>query len=246
MNIVAIATVYNDLKFLKYKVQWAKMSGVNLYIIDNMSTDGTIEYLESENIPHHRFDTSGSFDLIALQSEIVKTLHIIKPDWFIYHGADLFFFTPYGIKYDIYRADADGHTSLSLRYLEVRNTGEESTPDSNPLMTYYYAHRGMKLRMVSKYHGDIELKGDNIYDTSSKFIEGGCIVNWGMSKSKEEREETFARRVKAWKSGLPTKMGSHYKEARRMNWIWNKESLIDLRDSEWSYILDNISKISNI
>ena len=86
MRTLCILTIYNEIKFLPYKLQYCIDNNLDLYVIDNMSNDGSWEWLQENNIKSHRFDTDGMFYLKALQKEMVKTVHKEKPDWAIYNG----------------------------------------------------------------------------------------------------------------------------------------------------------------
>ena len=90
MKVLCILTIYNEIEFLPYKIKYCKENDLDLYIIDNMSNDGSWEWLQKNNIKSHRFDTNEMFDLKALQGEIISTVHKEKPNWVIYNGCDLF------------------------------------------------------------------------------------------------------------------------------------------------------------
>lgn len=124
MKILSIANVYNEINFLKYRLKWSKYNQFDLFIVDNMSNDGTYEFLKQHQIAHSRIDTDGAFHLFMLQEEINKKIHEIKPDWVIYHGADMFYFSENGCRYDIERADSEGYELLATpSFVEMRNTG---------------------------------------------------------------------------------------------------------------------------
>ena len=72
------------------------------------------------------------------------------------------------------------------------------------------------------------------------------MINYGNTKTKEEREETLERRRKAWANGEPPGHGSHYLEGERNNWIWPIEDLTDIRETKyWKYVqkLQEVSKV---
>ena len=242
MRVVAIAFVWNEINFIKYKHRWSEDQGIELYIIDNMSVDGTWEYLQENKIPSHRFDTNGSFNLAKLQDEVIKTLHKIKPDWYIYHGADLFFFTPDGIKNDIIKSNNEGYDSISLKHLEIRNSGEPFDPGMNLFETYFYGTVEPDLIMVGKYHDKIGISGDVISHNKTKSIKSGLLVNYGMTKSKKERDETLKRRQKAWDEGLRSGYGKHYPKAKEKDWVWDRSDLINIGETEYSFYLNIINK----
>ena len=71
------------------------------------------------------------------------------------------------------------------------------------------------------------------------------MINYGNTKTKEQREETLKRRRKACSNVEPPGHGSHYLEGERNNCIWPKEQLTDVRDSKyWKYVqkLQEVSK----
>lgn len=237
MKILAIAFAYNEINYLPLKLSWANKENVDLYIIDNMSNDGTWEYLQDNNIPSHRIDTNETFDLTKLQAEVVKTLHEIKPDWVIYHGTDLFFITDNGIRNEIEIAELDGFDSLKMKCVFMNNTGEIHEP-FNPFNTFFYGNFIEDLTMISKYNENINISGDNLNNINTKFIDG-LIVNYGMTKTIKEREITLLRRQKSWANGLNPVFGCHYRKAKKQDWIWDKNNCVDLRNNKY------IQKLSN-
>lgn len=242
MKILAIGFVYNEIEFIKYKHKWSIDQDIDLYIIDNMSNDGTWEYLQENKILSHRVDTNQSFNLIKLQSEVINVLHRIKPNWYIYHGADLFFFTKDGIKNDIIMADSEGYDSISLKHLEIRNSGETFKTGMNPFEVYFYGTIEPNLIMVGKYHDKIGISGDSVSNSKTKIIKSGLLVNYGMTKSKKDREETLKRRQKAWNEGLNFNYGKHYTKAKENNWVWDLNKLTNIKETEYSFYLKVINK----
>tara|TARA_B100000315_G_C14180540_1_gene408697 strand:- start:132 stop:455 length:324 start_codon:yes stop_codon:yes gene_type:complete len=91
MKVIGIQNIWNEIDYLPLKIKWCEKNNIEPYIIDNMSDDGSWEWLQKNNIPSHRFDTGGAFHLSKLNDEMTKTLHKIKPSWIIYMGCDEFF-----------------------------------------------------------------------------------------------------------------------------------------------------------
>ena len=225
MRITAIMTAYNEITFMPIKWEWCKKHNLELYVIDNMSTDGTWEWLQANGIPSHRFDTNGAFHLEWLQQEIIRTIHTIKPDWVIYHGADLFFQTPEGIRITIEKADARGYNLIAMECLTFYNTGEAR---QNPITSFkYFASQG-NLVMIHKYGDDVRYLADDVRFTSTKnkcCIVEGCMINFGQTKTAEERESTLQRRKRAWELGLNASYGHHYVGGSKKKWLWDKKEL---------------------
>lgn len=247
LKIVAIAFVYNEIEYIKYKHMWAKQQDVDLYIIDNMSTDGTWDYLRENDIPSHRFDTQNRFNLVKLQGELIKTLHKIKPDWVIYHGADTFYYTKNGLRNDIENANENGNDGISLMGISMKNTGEKKEKNKNSFNTYFFGNPTKHFIMVGKYHENFKLYGDNIKTVNKKEILDGVIVNYGMTKSVKDREETFARRQLAWKKdGLRKDFGGHYLGGSRKKWKWNLNEVKDIRVTIYAYFFPQVQKLQNM
>ncbi len=229
VRVLAIATVYNEIKYLPLMVRFWQSQGIEVYYIDNYSTDGTWEWLQQHEIPSHQVDTQGAFDLDILQREIEKTLHIVKPDWFIYSSADLFFAFDGDIRQTLQDLQDKGINQVQLPCLTFHNTGEKQK--SQFFGTYFYhKNRNKPLTMISRYHPTISLRGDKINIAGSHPVElNGCMINFGQTKTKAEREETYKRRELAWKGGLNTRYGIHYIEGAKRNWKWKPSELIDIR-----------------
>ena len=240
LKILAIGFVYNEIEFIPIKHKWSRDQDIDLYIIDNMSNDGTWEYLQNNKIKSHRVDTNNTFDLRILQSEVIKVLHKIKPDWVIYHGADLFFFTKEGLRNDIEKANSEGYDGLSLTHIEMMNTGEKRNEGENIFEVFNFGLIQSKLNMVMKYKPDLKIMGDNMNSVKPKEIEYGLLVNYGMTKSKKERIDTLDRRKKAWKNGLKEGYGKHYVSADKNNWEWDKKVCKEIKNTKYSFFLDKI------
>lgn len=239
MKILAIGTVYNEIDYLPLKLAWCKANGIELYVIDNFSTDGTWEWCQANNIPSHRFDTEGAFHLDWLQSEMMATLAQIKPDWVVYQGADTFFANGRRMDKVIGEVDARGFSAISYKFFNLKNTGEEVGEPFDPFSTFCYGNYGRVYPLVNKYHPSMRYDGDSLYlpDLKVKQV-NGLMLNYGDCKGSEYREETYRRRQKAWELGLRTNKGRHYHRGHNANWQWGKESLLDIRDTDdYKYLL---------
>lgn len=233
IKILSICFVYNEMAYLPMKLEWMRREGLDsLYIIDNMSTDGTWEWAQKNNIPSHRLDTNGAFDLDRLNSEVISVLHKIKPDWVIIIDPDTFFITQNGIKKDIEITNNEGYDGIHLDYIAMINTGEESK-EFDPFNTYFYAHPVTKtLRQAAKYRSDISLLADDFMPFGKPKKIEGCEINYGNTKGKI-RDEVYERRIKAWNNGLNPGYGGHYKTGNSLGWQWEKGDKMDVRDSKY-------------
>lgn len=236
MNVLCILTIYNEIQFLPYKIQWAKDNGLDIYVIDNYSTDSSYEWLKHHNISCHKIDTQDSFDLRILQKEIVDTVDKIKPDWVIYNGADLFIFANETIKILCEKAEKTGYNMIGFPMIDMCNTGEK---DGNPFKTYfYYRHSRDLISFIYKWQSGIKYKADIISIPEKRImLPAGIMINYGRIKSVEQRKELLKRRQKAWDNGFDRISGRHYLREQAKGWKWDRSELKDIRKSKyWKYL----------
>lgn len=229
LKILMICTVYNEIKYLPHVINFWKNQGVDVYVIDNMSDDGTWEWLQKNNIPSHQFDTKGMFHLDKLQEEMIRVLHDKKPDWFIYGAADMYFGFDAPVKKIIYSCDIAGYNQVTVDLLNFYNTGEDH---KLPLMENYFSCGTVKTRTyISKYASSIKFLADTIIIPNRKITHvKGAILNYGACKTPGEQDMKLQRRQRAWKNGLSKSYGSHYLSGKKNQWTWIKDNMIDIRD----------------
>ena len=245
MRVLCILPVYNEMEFLPLKIEFCKQNKLELYIIDNMSTDGSWEWLQENNIPSHRLDTNESFDLRKLQSEQVRTVHKLKPDWVIFNGCDLFPLTLKPLHDVLQKLDKQGYNRAKILYAMFNNTGE-NPKTFDPFNTYFYYQPKRILTMICKYSPHLKYQGDNVLLPNPKGpLLDGIMVNYGNTKSKKERNETLKRRRKAWKNGLNRNFGGHYRRGAKNNWIKSKESLKDIRKNKYAPYIKKLQEMSD-
>jgi len=232
MKILVAAFAYNEIKYLPFMVDYYRKQECDLLILDNYSTDGTYEWLISNGINTVRINTNESFHLGILQKALNERIAEIKPDWVLYCGIDLYYFFDKPIKDIILAADVLGFNLISVRHYDAYNTGEKFAV---PLHENYFYFREYEksLKMIGKLSDGFKLFADEIIVSNPRIYESdGFLVNYGMCKTKEEREETFTRRRKAWEMGMCNRWGAHYKPASEVQWLWSRNGLIDIRQTE--------------
>jgi len=249
MKVICIMTIYNEIDFLPYKLEWCHRNGLDLYVIDNYSTDGSYEWLKDHNIDCHQIDTKGTFDLPTLQAGIIRTVDHIKPDWVVYNGADLFIFAERPIATLCMEAERMGKNTIGFPIVGMHDTGEE--PTGGILNTYFWYMGRMartgSLKMIEfvyKWKPGIKYSGDTVKMPNKKtYNPSGIMINYGRIKSPERRKELLERRKLAWQRGMDRGHGIHYlTEEKRGFKRWDKSELKDIRESEyWQYLKDYIS-----
>jgi 2-polyprenyl-3-methyl-5-hydroxy-6-metoxy-1,4-benzoquinol methylase len=231
MRILYIAFVYNELPYIEDVVSYYKKQGLDIYIIDNMSTDGTYEWLIENKIRCSRFDTNESFDLTLLQKEVFRVIMEDKPDWIVYGSADLYYVFDKTIKKTIIDAEKLGCNQISTPCYGALNTGEDF---KTPLYkTYFHGMYYRDLQMISKFDEDLQMNGDNIIIPDIKTYNApGMMVNYGACKPIAEQRIKLERRQKAWDNGLSVRTGKHFKWGESNDWKWNKEEYLNFHKCE--------------
>lgn len=231
MKILMIHTSYNELPLLRYKAEHCRQNHLDLFIIDNMSTDGSKEFLKENNIPHSFIDTNNSFDLRPLLQAMHEKIHQLRPDWFIYAGVDMFPEAQPSLTSMILKADQDGFTQLRFRQMIISYTGEVRSPEQNPFNNYFYYREAPKQVLISKYDPSIRIVPDGIF-RAKKIIkdDAGIFFEMHASKTTEERLETFQRRKKAWAGGMNKGWGIHYPAEAAVNFTYDKNKCLNIRE----------------
>lgn len=243
-KVLLVMSVWNEINYLPLKVKYCEENKLDIYVIDNMSDDGTWEWLQENNIPSHRFDTGGAFTLTPLQQEMVKVTNQIKPYWVIYNGCDLFPMTDKPLYDAIMEVDEQGYNNLTLDLLRFYNTGE-THETFDPTNTFYYIKTERSLSTIYKYQPGVKYSGDFVLGNGlnkNKQIDG-VMLEYGDTKTAEEREKTLARRKKAWTVGEPRGHGTHYLVNEKYNWLRNKDDLTHIKDTKYHKYLIKLQDI---
>lgn len=251
MKILCIFTAYNEIEFLKHKKQFCDYHGLDMYVVDNYSNDGTWEWLQDNKVSSHRLDTNECFDILKLQAEANKVIHSIQPDWVLYNGADTFPFCSNNIKIkDIINNYQKHFNVIPLPTLNIRNTGEQWA--GNYFQTYYHADPVARRKLLLfKYCKHYRFIGDDFHTDNMRFANHKNInflqLNYGAAKPKHIQEERYKRRQKAWLNGLARFYGEHYTANHNNKYIYSKDICLDIRSiKKYKIILESINTIFKI
>lgn len=238
MRPLVILTAYNEIDYMPLKKRWCEANGLDLYVLDNYSDDGTWEWLQKEGVQNERVDTRGAFDLPLLQKATMSALGRLKPSWVVYIGADTFYVAPEKLSDYIEKVDSMGYDVINFPWNNFYNTGEPREV-FDPVNTYFYYSTFRRVDFIMKWHPDLEIRADDIFGCPFKRFRGDVqAFNYGNTKPVEARLETLWRRQKAWNRGMCEAWGHHYMEGEKKKWLWDKGIFKDIRkDSKWEYIL---------
>lgn len=227
MRILAIAFVYNERDYLPDAIRYYREQGCELYVIDNYSDDGTWEWLREHGIASHRFDTQGTFHLEWLQAEMIKTIHAIKPDWFLWFAPDLYHVFRSGIVDTVSLVSGTIHNQIQSITYCFKNTGEKRRTGIL-FNDFHWAYVNRDVILFSKYHPALSITGDKISIPDARPILLGNIFEYGSCKPQHVLEEKLRRRQKAWKLGTAKTHGEHYLEGSRLGWVIPKTQLTNV------------------
>jgi len=245
MRYLYITHIWNEIDYLPLKVKWCKENGLGIYILDNYSDDGSWEWLKQNKIASERINTGGSFHLSILQKATDTIIKKIRPEWVIYLGMDSFAMTDNKLCDEITQASKKGFNIIQMTWGNMLNTGEPRDK-FDPFNTYYfYARIRQKIRLIWKFHLHAKLFADEIiYPKPKKILDlEGIILNYGNTKSLNQRKETLRRRRKAWNRGLIKGWGTHYLSYVKTNWIWDATKVPDIRKSEYFKYIQKLQKL---
>jgi glycosyltransferase involved in cell wall biosynthesis len=236
MKISVCLFVYNERKYLPAFLDYYRRQGCDFIIIDNMSNDGTYEYLVKEKVNVSRLDTGGAFQLRLLQDALMKEIAKVKPDWVVYTGADLYYSFVKSIRETIMELHIAGYNQMKVQLASAMNTGEKMKKTLQN--TYFYGIIQKDLIMISKYTDGFYIVADSIQLKAPKVRKvEGLVINYGACKPIREQRIKLQRRQKAWDEGMHKGWGTHYIEHEKRKWIWRKDELVYFPNTEiWKYI----------
>lgn len=135
-KILAIVHIYNEADIAELLCEYILEQGIDVYFLDNWSTDGTYERLlhlkESypERINVERFPRSGKTENFELYMQCEKTEEISKSmnyNWYIHWDADEMRVSPWAnttLKQSIYYIDSLGYNLIEFQCIDFRLTNE--------------------------------------------------------------------------------------------------------------------------
>lgn len=232
MKIIAYSYIYNEIRLLPLNYYWLKSQGIELYVVNNLSSDGTKEFLVKNNIRHHDIDTKGAFDLRPLLAEVEKQIHIDRPDWIMLMSADMFFsHSDLSITELIQSVNETPFNILSAHQYTFYHTSPSAEP-GNIFENYFFRYNG-KYDFIARYDNGITITPDRINQSSfnKQLPENLSIFEMNVAKPIEERIQNYIRRQKAWTHGLNKSLGSHYRSLAEKNFVFPESQQEDVRNS---------------
>ena len=247
MKILNFMCCWNEIEYLPKCVKFYQQHGIDVVVADNHSDDGSWEWLNDNGVECFQFDTEGMFTVKRQQTirgQYVDTHR--EYDWIIYGDSDEYPATAENLLDVFNKADDAGCNVIRMKSFEMHNTGEER---GEPTQTYfYYSERYSNRGGIERIHKNVDgfgYAGDFIRLKHGKkvaTVQQGNYLNYGNTKTAEQRERVYQRRKLAWDRGIePKQHGSHYKSNRERGFKWDKNTLKDVRlHDDWSFIKDKV------
>jgi hypothetical protein len=241
MKIILFQCLYNELALLPYKLQYAKEQEFDaVYSLDNMSSDGSWEYLQANGCPGERFNTQGIFSLAKLNAQYTAAVHKLKPDWAVIAGMDMFYYVRRHrtLRSFIELADAQGFNTIDFAHIfNFFYTGDENDHFDPRTQYFFYKDKvDLPIQLAFKYHADLEIDGERLAAPNRQILQHDELVTlhyWLRSDWRQRKEAELARRTLAWEKKMDLiYWGAHYKSlVERQPDTWPKSELKDIRDT---------------
>ena len=148
MRIVAILASYNEQRFIRACLEHYLQQGIEVYLLDNDSTDGTLdiarEYLGRNLIGIERIPRNGMYvwqDILKRKEEIADRL---KADWLMHADPDEIRVAPDSrqtLAEAIADVDRQGYNAINFMeytFIPVRESSEHDNDRFQDTMKWYY------------------------------------------------------------------------------------------------------------
>ena len=240
MKILLIQCIYNEIKLLPWKMQWARANGLEVFTFDNGSTDGSVKWLKQHRCHYAALDTEGMFSLRRNNQAMLAKFHELQPDWCVVAGCDMFYrlldYPELSLKKIITIADKQGYNMIDCsRLFNFYYTGSEDD-NKNPIdeYRYYEERRDWNVHLIAKYDKELWLDADNFYLPRGvglfQYPEFVCLHYWFRSDARERFIKKWQRRSQSWIEGIDSvDHGGHYPGiVMEDRWVRDKEELMKL------------------
>lgn len=159
MRVIALLATYNEYRFIGPCIEHLHEQGVDTYLIDNDSTDETVEIAERHRgnglLGVERLPRTG--DVFSLQQQLRRKEELageLEADWFIHLDADELRLPPPGhrtLSEAVQAVDSQGYNAVNFMefsFLPTREKPDHDNPDfRQTLRTYYPLLAGSRHRL---------------------------------------------------------------------------------------------------
>ena len=150
MRIVAILASYNEQRFIRACLEHYLQQGIEVYLLDNDSTDGTLdiarEYLGRNLIGIERIPRNGMFELRAQLLRKEQIADWLKADWLMHADPDEIRVAPDSrqtLAEAIADVDRQGYNAINFMeytFIPVRESPDHDNDGFQKTMKWYYPY----------------------------------------------------------------------------------------------------------
>ena len=148
MRVIAILATYNEERFVAGCLENLFRQGVEVYLIDNCSTDRTVaiaeDYLGRGLVGIESFPRAGLYSWKPILRRKEQLAESLKADWFMHVDADEVRLPPNsGVNIAQALAEVDAHGYNAVNFMEftfvpTRESPDHDRPDFQRTMRHYY------------------------------------------------------------------------------------------------------------
>jgi glycosyltransferase involved in cell wall biosynthesis len=146
-RVVAFMPAFNEVDIIRQQVQRLLAQGIEVHVIDNWSTDGTVEAIEDlvgngvtvERFPCNRSDHR--YDWTSLLGRIEEAAAAVSSDWCVLHDVDEVRQSPWrdlSLRDSLWRVQQAGANAVDFTRLDFRPVDDSFTPESDLPATLRY------------------------------------------------------------------------------------------------------------
>jgi glycosyltransferase involved in cell wall biosynthesis len=150
LRLTAIIAVYNEADIIGQSVSDLVRQGIRVHVLDNHSTDGTLEalspFLDSGLVEVERFPAEDAgpnhlYEHARIMARKQQLARELDADWFISHDADEFRESPWAgltFREGVERVNRFGYNAIDFAVLNFQPTHDGFTPDRDVRDTFPY------------------------------------------------------------------------------------------------------------
>jgi glycosyltransferase involved in cell wall biosynthesis len=249
-NVVALLAIRNEALYLEKCLEHLYQQGINTCVIDNNSTDNSLDIAKSfinrgviqiENLPFE-----GYFDLIKQLKIKEKLASEINANWFIHHDADEIREAPIifaNLYQAILAADKSGYDAINFDefvFIPLDENERNEGKDFVKIMKYYYFFEPYPLRRVNAWKKNsspvnlVDSGGHSVNFLGRKIFPENFILRHYIALSLRHLDSKYSQRVHHEEE---VKLGWHSWRAKFSEYYLNLPTIQNLKfyagDSKW-------------
>ncbi|HEX8456860.1 MAG TPA: glycosyltransferase family 2 protein [Pyrinomonadaceae bacterium] len=266
-RVVAFVTAYNEADIIAPALRHLFAQGVEVYLLDNWSSDGTFEIAEQflgrglaglERFPAG--GASSSYDWRELLWRIEELSRTTSADWFIHHDADEARESPWpgvSLREGLYRVGRDGFNAVDHTVVNFRPTDNDFQPgsdftshftrfefgraQSDRLQIKAWKNEGRSVSLAASGGQDVGFAGRRVYPY--KFL----LRHYSIRSQAPGEKKVLRERQPRWNAGQKS-MGwhTHYDAVRHGHNFLRRPDTLKLFDPQSFYSTYLVERLTGI